>query len=75
MFNRGAQAKQPKNGTHGGVENARIAVAVSTGEVDGLVWLAVAVATDLDLGARGVELCATHGDREMEGDDLQRMSK
>ena len=60
--------------THGGVEDARIGVAVSTREVRGLVGLAVAVAADLDLGARGVELGTALADRQVEGDDLQHMS-
>ena len=70
MVSRGAQAKQPKNGTYGGVEDARVTIAVSTWEVHSLVGLAIAVTTDLDLCARGVELGSALTLGKMKGNNL-----
>ena len=46
---------------HRRVEDARIIITVGTGEMHGLVRLSVAIATNLYLGTRGIELGAEIG--------------
>lgn len=69
FISNGCIAKKTRH-AHIGVVDTGVVVRVSTGEGHGGAWRAVAVASDHNLDARGIELGSSDGATILQRDDL-----